>query len=174
MIGKHGWLKVAGFWAGFMVLHFAYDFLPILPLRLLSGVDESVFQHMKICFYAYLLVSAIEYAIRRKQLSISGETFTFSRLLAAILTPWFMFILWYMAPAYYGHIPSVVAEILYANIIMLLLGFCAVALEQGFEEIRYTPTLKGVIIALALISISLYTIFTFRLPWTDVFADPYG
>ena len=174
MIGKQGWLKVAGFWAGFMVLHYAYDFLPILPFQLLSGVDESVFQHMKICFYAYLLVSAIEYAIRRKKLDISVESFTFSRLLAAILVPWFMFILWYMAPAYYGHLPSVFVEVLYANIIMVLLGFCTVALEQGFEAIRYTPTLKGVIIALALISISLYTIFTFRLPWTDVFADPYG
>ena len=174
MIGKQGWLKVVGFWAGFMVLHFAYDFAPILPLRLLSGVDESVFQHMKICFYAYLLVSAIEYVIRRKRLIISREAFAFSRLLAALLVPWLMFILWYMAPAYYGHIASVFVEILYANIIMLLLGFCAVALEQGFEAIRYTPTLKGVIIALVLISISLYTIFTFRLPWVDVFENPYG
>lgn len=174
MIGKHGWLKVAGFWAGFLVVQYAYKLLPILPLQLLGGINESVFQHMKVCFYAYLLVSAAEYAIRRQQLSLSGERFIFSRLLATILVPWFMFILWYMAPAYYGHITSIPVEILYANIIIVGLGFCTVALEQGFENIHYTPTHKGILIALTLISISLYTIFTFRLPWTDVFADPYG
>lgn len=172
MIGKRGWIKIAGFWAAFLLLHYAYDWAPILPFRLLSGVDESIFQHMKIGFYAYLLVSILEYLISRKRLPVSSDAFAFSRLLVTVLVPWFMFVLWFMAPAYYGELPNDLLEILYANVIMVFLGFCAVAVEQGFETAAYSRTLKGVIVALFLISVSHYTIFTFRLPWCDVFADP--
>ena len=172
MIGKRGWIKIAGFWAVFLLLHYAYDWAPILPFRLLSGVDESIFQHMKIGFYAYLLVFILEYLISRNRLSISLDAFAFSRLLATVLVPWFMFILWFLAPAYYGELPNKFLEILYANVIMIFLGFCAVAVEQGFETVDYSLTLKGVIVVLFLISVSHYTIFTFRLPWCDVFADP--
>lgn len=172
MIGKRGWIKIVGFWAAFLLLHYAYDWAPILPFQLVSGVSESVFQHMKIGFYAYLLVAVTEYLVGRKRLPVSVDASAFSRLLATILVPWFMFILWFMAPAYYGELPTTLLEVLYANLIMVLLGFCTVAVEQGLETTRYSPTLKGVIVALFLISVSLYTIFTFRLPWCDLFADP--
>ncbi len=66
MIGQVGLktaVKVAAFWFGFLILHFLYDWLPILPVALFSGVSEAVFQHAKIAFYVYLLVSLIEILI---------------------------------------------------------------------------------------------------------------
>ena len=63
-------------------------------------------------------------------------------------------------------------EILYANIASLLSGFCALVVEQTMDGIQYQNLSRVVIIALFFISMSLYIIFTFKLPWTDVFADP--
>ena len=171
-MSKRSWLKIAGFWVTFLVLHYAYDWAPILPFQIFSGVDESMFQHMKIGFYAYFLVVIIEYLISRKQLPVSLDAFVFSQLLATILVPWFMFILWFMAPAYFGKFPTVFLEIFHANVIVVLLGFCTTVVEQSFETMRYSAMLKGIIVALFLISISLYTIFTFQPPWHDVFVDP--
>ncbi len=31
---KRHYLKLLGFWAGFLILHYSYDFLPILPIKL--------------------------------------------------------------------------------------------------------------------------------------------
>jgi hypothetical protein len=66
----------------------------------------------------------------------------------------------------------VAIEILYANIALLLSGFCALVVEQTMDGIHYQNLSKFVIIALFVISMSLYIIFTFKLPWADFFSDP--
>lgn len=173
MDGKRSWAKVAGLWATFLVLHYAYDFVPILPLKLISGTDESVFQHMKISFYAYLLVNVVEYLIRRKRLTSVG-TFVYSRLFTTTLVPWFIFVLWYIAAAYHGQLPTVFLEILYANITMVVVGICVAITEVALEQAPYNRAFRIMSVLLFLIAISHFTIFTFKLPWCDVFADPYG
>jgi hypothetical protein len=173
MDGKRSWMKVAGLWVSFLVLHYTYDWLPIFPLKLVSGTDESVFQHMKIGFYAYLLVNVVEYLIRRKHLPALG-TFIYSRMFTTTLVPWFVFILWYIAAAYHGQLPTVFLEILYANIAVILVGMCVTITEAALEQAPYNLAFRIMSVALFLVSISHFTIFTFRLPWVDVFADPYG
>lgn len=32
MDGKRSWMKVAGLWVSFLILHYTYDRLPIFPL----------------------------------------------------------------------------------------------------------------------------------------------
>ena len=171
MIGKRYYLKLLGFWAGFLILHYSYDFLPILPIKFISGINESFFQHIKIVFFAYIIVNLVEYLTRRKDIE-NRENFILTRLFSTTILPWFVFIIWFIAPAYYGPIGNVAFEILYANIALLLSGFCALVLEQTMDGIPYQNLSKVVIIALFVISMSLYIIFTFKLPWADVFADP--
>ena len=171
LIGKRYYLKLLGFWAGFLILHYSYDFLPILPIKLISGINESFFQHIKIVFFAYIIVNLVEYLTRRKDIE-NRENFILTRLFSTTILPWFVFIIWFIAPAYYGPIGNVAFEILYANIALLLSGFCALVLEQTMDGIPYQNLSKVVIIALFVISMSLYIIFTFKLPWADVFADP--
>ena len=154
-----------------MILHYAYDFLPILPIKLVSGINESFFQHIKVASFAYIFVNMVEYLTRRKGLE-NRESFILTRLFSTTILPWFVFIVWYIAPAYYGPIDNVVTEIIYANIAFLLSGFCVLALEQTMDGMSYKPLSRVGIIALFVISMSLYVIFTFKLPWADVFADP--
>lgn len=173
MQGRRRYLKLIGFWVGFLILHYAYDFFPMLPIKLISGVDESFFQHAKIAFFAYGIVSSIEWAVWRKQVR-NLEPFVFSRLFATTVLPWFIFIVWFSAAAYYGRMPNVVAEIVFANVVLALAGACALIVEQAMEGVTYSKALKVVIAALFIVSLSLYVIFTFKLPWADVFAEPGG
>ncbi len=166
-------LKFLGFWVIFLILHYAYDFLPVLPIKIISGINESFFQNIKVGFFAYLIVNLAEYFTHQKDID-NRESFILTRLFSTTILPWFMFIIWFIAPAYYGQISSVTIEIMYANIVLILSGICALAIEQTMEGIHYQALSKVVIITLFFISTSLYIIFTFNLPWVDVFAIPIG
>ena len=102
------------------------------------------------------------------------ENFVFTRLFSTTILPWFIFIIWFIAPAYYGPINNVVIEIIYANIALILAGICTLAIEQIMGSVYFQTLHKIVIIALFMISISQYMIFTFNTPWVDVFAIPPG
>ncbi len=169
--GFHPILKTVLFWAVFMLLYFAYRFFPILPLSLICSTTESNFQHYKSTFFAFLILDVIEYAIYRRQLQ-DKKRHILSRLTATTFAPWIVFLLWYLAPAIYGRMPTIPLEIIYANIITLSVGYFVSSLEQGFAQIRYTRNLSTLILILFTASIVLYISFTFKLPWADVFIEP--
>lgn len=170
-IGFKPLVKMALFWIVFMFLYFAYKLFPIFPLSLISSVNESNFQHYKSTFFAFLILNLIEYLIFRRQIK-NLSSFIGSRGLATILAPWMVFLLWYVGPAVYGQMPSIPLEILYANLVTLLVGFCVAILEGGFTHIPFTKPMLAVMITLFLISLLLYLRFTFELPWADVFVEP--
>jgi hypothetical protein len=170
-IGFKPWIKTLLYWLIFLALYGAYKALPGLPLSLVAGINESNFQHYKAMFWCYLLVNAIEFLIYRKRLS-DRSTYWYAALLATVSVPWLTFLLWYIVPAVYGKLPSTALEIIYANIITILTGSVTVVLQGGLEQIRYTRSLKIIIVTLVIVSIGLYLIFTFKLPWADVFVEP--
>lgn len=171
-IGFKPAVKMALFWIVFMCLYFAYKLFPFFPLSLISSVNESNFQHYKSTFFAFLILNLIEYLLFRRQIK-NLSSFLGSRGLATILAPWVVFLLWYVGPAVYGQMPSIPLEILYANGITLLVGFCVAILETGFAHIPFTRPMLAVMVALFLISLLLYFRFTFELPWADVFVEPH-
>ena len=179
-MGRRGYtFKLVGFWAGFLILHYAYEFFPILPFKLFSGIDESFFQHAKIAFFAYLVANLVEYLLRRRRAAGAGgieslEGFSFSRLFSLIILPWFIFFTWFAAAAFYGRLPTIFLEILWSNIALLLAGICVLVMENNLEGITYSKGFKAVILSLFSLSVLYYVIFTFRLPWADFFADPYA
>lgn len=171
MRDRRSYLKLIAFWVSFMVLHYAYEFVPISALRWLGAVDESFFQHAKIAFFGYLIVNLVEYGWRGRR-APNRDAFAYARLLSTTLLPWFVFILWFTGPAYLGPIPNVAAEILFANVALLLAGLCTLIVEERLQGLTYDAPLKAVIVALFVIAASLFVIFTYRMPWHDVFADP--
>jgi hypothetical protein len=93
-------------------------------------------------------------------------------MMSTLFLPWIIFLLWYIAPAIIGRWPNNTYEIVYANVITFSTGFFTVILERGLEEIQYNKSLKAVILTLFCVSLLLYIVFTFRLPWADVFVEP--
>ena len=129
--GFHPILKTVLFWAVFMLLYFAYKYFPVFPLSLICSINKSNFQHYKAAFFAFLILNLIEFAIYRRQIQ-DKKRHILSRLTATTFAPWIVFLLWYIAPAIYGKMPTIPLEIIYANIITLLVGYFVTSLEQGF------------------------------------------
>jgi len=163
--------KALAFWVVFLALYGIYRFFPVFPFCLICGITESNFQHYKAGFFSYLIVNLVEYAWNRKWIT-DRESFLYSRMAATVFLPWIIFLLWYIAPALVGRWPNNTYEIVYANLITLLVGVFTVILESGLAVIPYTRLLKLVLVTLFLVSILLYVVFTFRLPWADVFLEP--
>jgi hypothetical protein len=163
--------KLVLYWVLFLFLHYSYEWLPVFPLNMISGASEAFFQHQKIAFYAYLLVNLIEVILYRRNIA-DKESYVYARLFSTLFIPWAVFLLWYVAPAVYGRLPSIVLEILYANMIVLFTGFVTIIIERSMEKIDYSKSLKFVVVTLFFISILLYVAFSYRLPWADVFTEP--
>lgn len=153
----------------YAVLHFAYEATGISLLKPISGVDESVFEHLKIGFYAYLLASIVEYFfIRRHHPPLNFWT---SRIFASLFLPWSIVIIWYLAPALVGPL-NTQAELAWALTVTFLSGITAKQIEKALEEEVLPAGFNLVVIILFLITLIFFFAFTYQKPWIDLFVDP--
>lgn len=165
-------VKVAFVYLGFLLLSRAYKFFPVFPLSIVAPVSESNFQHYKALFFLLLLAALVEFLVYRRAID-NRAAFWNSRLLAAALSPWVIFLFWYIAPAVYGKFPSVVLEAIYASVITGIVLVCVVVLERNFLHLDDNRSLRILIWTLVLLSVLLYLVFTLsHLPWADVFVEP--
>ncbi len=156
----------------FSLLHYLYEWIPNIVIALFSGTSESIYQHMKIGFYVYLLLSLIEFIVFRNQIE-DRQKFLFSRLLSAFLVS-YMSMFFYLIGSMFGHITLVFLEVIYSISICFISIFPVLILERWYEKFDYNTNVKLIIIILIIISIIEFTVFTFKLPWHDIFAIPPG
>lgn len=157
----------------FIFLHYLYDWFPNGLTAIISGTNESVYQHMKIGFFAYLLFALIEYASIRKSITAFDKYF-YSRLFSATYLPLAMMVIYLFGPLVFGQIESMVSEIIFANIALLATSFTTLVVEAHVERTHFNNVFRFVIIALFLLSLAQFVTFTYTLPWFDIFAIPPG
>jgi len=161
------------FWVIFMLFYGLQKIAPFFPVTLFTAIDESNFQHYKATFITYFLTCLVEYLVFRKKLP-NKTSFWYSRLMMTVFIPWLVFLTWYTMPALLGGkaLPNVVLEIVFANVAALAVGMVAALLERGFATMTFSKGTKVVVWVFFIISITIYTLFTFYLPWADVFTEP--
>ncbi|WP_369019121.1 DUF6512 family protein [Thermatribacter velox] len=153
----------------YALLHFAYEVTGIETFKPISGVDESVFEHLKIGFYAYFFASIIEYFLMRRKKLLSN--FWTSRMFATIFVPWSIVIIWYLAPALIGKF-GLQAELTWALTVTFLSGIIARQVEKALE-FRELPTGFGLsVLVLFVVALVFFSVFTYQKPWIDLFVDP--
>lgn len=155
----------------FSILHFGYDLTHWAFLTPFCGINESVFQHLKMAFWAYLIASLIEYFIGRKKF-IGKNNFWYSRLLSTIMVPWFVILIWYIVPALFGKVSLSMLEIIWAIFSAYFSGVIAGIIEKNIENNVVTLSFKIVILILIVVSAFLYIFFTYKPPWIDLFINP--
>ncbi len=156
----------------FQGLHYLYDYLPSFATAVIGGINESVYQHSKIAFFAYLILLLIEFIIFKNKLE-DKDRFLFSGLLSTILIPWIMFVFWFFLPLFYNaQIPIIVLEIVYAIGVTYLMVLAVSFLDQNLIELEYKRNMKIIILITIFLMTAQYIVFTFQLPWHDFFADP--
>jgi hypothetical protein len=85
-----------------------------------------------------------------------------------------MFILFFTPPAFYGKYGTDLAEIISANIVLYTTSIIVIILETTFENSKQSKEFRWAIGFLFVMLICLFTIYSFNLPWFDVFAIPPG
>jgi hypothetical protein len=138
-------------------------------MAMLGGTNESFLQHAKIGFVAYSLTSLGEYLlIGRRQ--PDPKAFFNARVMTTLVLPWIMFVVWYTLPAFYGHpMPSVAAEVIYANITLLIVGIVLLFIESDLEKLSLSLFKEKVLWFLWALSLVEMILFTFNIPWEDFF-----
>ena len=155
----------------FSVFHFAYEIFPSSVLVPICAINESIWQHLKIAFFSYFVLNLVEFVFKRRSIQ-NKSSFIFSRLFTTTLIPWFVFILWYTMAAFYGRLEILLLEVIFASIVTLLSGTVCATIELDIEDKHFTRNFKAFILIIFVISASLYVIFTYKLPWIDMFVVP--
>ncbi len=157
----------------FLGLHFLYDWAPSGLTAVFSGINESVFQHLKVGFFACILTTLVEYLWLRSSLA-APKRFLTARLFTCVFLPWVMMVYFLLSPLLFGKITRIVLEILFANTVVLLTATTAFIIERYVELAEPRRDATALLAVLFLITLAQYIVFTQRLPWFDIFARPPG
>jgi hypothetical protein len=169
---RFAWWKFFALWVGFLLLHFSYKTFPGLFFQILAENHEATYFHMKMLFFAYVLISLGELIARRKSLRSVG-TFLYSRALIAVLYPWATITLWFSAEALGIRIPVIPWEIIYANILTVFGIYLALRLEEVFETVDFRPAFKAMVVLLFATAVLSYVAFSINVP-IHFFTTPPG
>ncbi|MBW6474316.1 MAG: hypothetical protein K0B14_14415 [Anaerolineaceae bacterium] len=166
-------IKVLVFYVSFMLLHYLYDWFPNTITMIFSGINESVYQHMKIAFFVCVFTSTIEY-LTIKQAIQSRSRFFISRIFTTSYLPLLMMVIFLICPIVFGKIETIAGEIIWANIALLSTAIFSFEIEKHFEKSDPSNFMIGIVIFIFLLSLVQFVVFTFELPWFDILATPPG
>jgi hypothetical protein len=161
-------IKIAASWLLYVGLHLSNRLISGPLLILVGCPEESIFQHMKMAFFSYLMVSVVELIIARRQKN-PVQPVLYSRLLSLVIYPYLVFFVWMLVPGLFGMMQSIAAEIIYSNVILLICLVCTVALETGIERVQFNRLVKIVPIFLFCLSMVQYSVLAFHKPPVDLF-----
>lgn len=164
-------LKVFLFLFIFSILHFGYDVTHLAFLKPFCGINESVFQHLKMVFWAYLITNVVEYFFVKKRLE-KKESFWYSRLFITVQLPWFVVLIWYLIPSIFGRVKSTMVDVSWAIVSSYISALFGVLIERNIERVRLNLAFKVVTAILLSVSAFFYIWYTYHLPYIDLFIDP--
>lgn len=157
----------------FILLHYLYDWFPNGFTAIFSGINESVYQHMKIGYFAYIIFALAEFLITRESIK-SFDQYLYSRLFSASFLPLVILVIYLCGPLMFGHLESVTSEVFFANTALLASSFTTLIVERHIESTKPSILFRSVITALFALSLAQFIVFTKQVPWYDVFAIPPG
>lgn len=171
--GRHlSKLKLLAVWGVFLLLHFSYETFPNVLFRVIGEDGETTFFHMKMLFFAYVFVTLAELALRRSKVGPVLD-FLASRALVAVAFPWLTITLWFGAEALGFKMPSLTAELVYANVVTAIGIYVGLRLEEAFDAASLRPSLRSLALLLFVAAALSYVAFSFKEPM-PFFTTPPG
>ncbi|PKN94785.1 MAG: hypothetical protein CVU44_02970 [Chloroflexi bacterium HGW-Chloroflexi-6] len=165
--------KVVIIWMLFAFLHYANDMMPN-PIFAFIGEKEnaeSIFSHSKMNFWTYLIVTVAEFFIFRKKILDVGQ-FWSTRLLSAVIYPWFALTFWMTGSALNGGAePIRPIELSFALLSNVFGAYLTVRLEQIFDGVKFRNATRWTILVLFLMALIQYISFELQAPWWNYFGS---
>jgi len=163
MTRRFPWIKYLIGIALFSLWHQLYDLFPGTWAAILSeGDQESIFAHMKMLFYPYLILSVADY-IRLRRKGVVPASFLYARLLILVSAPWIMMSIWYVPDAL-GISMDGAVELTYSILLSWVGVYLAIRMEAPLEAAHYRLALKLLLLAAFLAALITYTGFSLHLP----------
>jgi hypothetical protein len=162
MYTKFPWLKFLLGFGLYLFFHQINDLLPGTVIGAIFGeAISSVYAHMKMLFYAYLVLSIIDFfRLRRNGLPVS---FFYARMFILAAVPWMMITVYYAVEAMGIILPHTVDLIW--GVIMTWFGlYLSIRLEEPLDDMELRPALKSLIVIVFLAAFITYVGFSFHVP----------
>ena len=169
-MSRRNWTKLAAAWLLYAVLHLGLGSAPEPILLLLGCPNESLFQHMKMAFFSYSLVSLCEIALSAR---VRRPGPLAARATAAVLYSYLALILWLPLPIVFGLLESTALEVGYSCVVLAVCLAVVLAIEERLEQ--PAEAARAFIAAATLawgVSLFVFSILAFEAPPLDVFEDP--
>jgi len=162
MRAKFPWMK---FLLGFGLYLFFHEIDRLLPGSIIGTIlgegIESVYAHMKMLFYAYLILSIIDFfQFRKSGLPVS---FFYARMLILAAVPWMMIIVYYSIEAMGIILPRAI-DLTWAVLMTAFGLYFSIRLEEPLERMELRPALKSTILIAFLAALITYVGFSFHVP----------
>jgi formate/nitrite transporter FocA (FNT family) len=150
------------------LLHFTFDLSGgWRPLGIISAVNESVWEHLKLAFWPAVFWTIIEFFFVRRPAKDSRPSFILAKAIGACIMPLVIVVIFYSYTAFTGD--SILAVDLSSFVIAVVIGqivsyklWCSLRLSRVFN-------LLG--LALLVIGVLLFAVFTFYPPGAGIFQD---
>jgi hypothetical protein len=151
------------------LLHFTFEWSHYWkPLGIISAVNESVWEHLKLAFWPALIWTIIEYFQVYRSDKNANPNFLTARAIGAYLMPVIIVIIFYSYTAFTGE--SILAVDLSSFVIAVIIGQAVASklwlswkLPAGFNWLGLALFIAGIL---------LFAVFTFYPPAADIFKDP--
>lgn len=159
---KFPWWKLIAGYLFFLFFHQIYGWVGGGTLAAILGEGiESIYSHMKMFFYAYLLVCLIDYFLHRKQIA-SADSFWYPRMLIASSFPWVSIAIWFIPIALGLELGRV--ELAYSLVLTSIGLYFAFRLEEDLAGVRFRAAVKAMIWLAFLAAFITYIGFSFHVP----------
>lgn len=171
-MSKLPWWKLVAVWVTFLALHFSYETFPNPVFKLIGEQGETTFFHMKMLFFAYIFISLVEYAVRRRRGDVPAG-FWCSRALIAVAYPWLTITIWFAAEALGFSMENLTLELVYANVVTIVGIYLALRLEELLDGVEFRTALKALTVLVFVCALLSYASFSFNAPM-PFFTTPPG
>lgn len=146
------------------VLHFLYPWTGLEFVKPFSAVNESVFEHLKMIYFAGLFYAIFEFFAVHEY----NKNFIFAKTISLLFIPIFVAVIFYTYSSVSGH------NILWADILITFLAaffsqkisYKLISSDKDFS--RYT-IIAGIILVFVTL---MFMLFTFVHPDSDIFKVP--
>jgi hypothetical protein len=157
------WWKFILGYVFYVLFHQIYDLTGGNLLGQIFGEDiESIYAHMKMLFYAYLLLSAIDFFRQRKSGTL-GTSFVYSRMLILAAVPWMMIVMYYAVEALGIILPHYV-DLTWALVVTAFGFYFCIRLEEPFDNMSLRSSTKAMIVFAFVSALITYVGFSFHVP----------
>ena len=142
--------------------HFMYDWFPLTIVGLFTPVNESIFEHLKLTFYPFLLTCIIRYFFLKDKDYFLKVALACVTGIVVVPIIYYLINIFITPPAIVNIIIFILAcmlqEYVFYNLMNIIFTDSPIGSAEGF---------------IVIITISLaFTVFTFIPPKLDLFLDP--